>query len=294
MVKVITRLLSLTFMFVQTVRVYSYGFAGHHIIGEVAQRMLAPQTLQHIESCGLLDSFNGSMGRASVWADTIKSYPRYRWTSKLHYYSADNDPPESCPDIVSVTPGINLLRGLQTIVNEIRNTTNGERPVCPTHFQFRMLLHLLQDLHQPLHLTGKARGGNDVRFENEGRMYSLHRFWDSQSLDILLRTVLPSPTISAAVSYFLRLAQQESLTVEAEERIITGGPSALPSAWPLDWANDVMIENCKAVWRFDEPDYMTKATNLTQRLILLSIHRSVMALNILLNDNDPNLLRVQG
>lgn len=50
----------------------------------------------------------------------------------------------------------------------------------------RFLIHLMGDLHQPLHLTGRDRGGNNARFRFEGRVRSLHSVWDS---GILLKNI---------------------------------------------------------------------------------------------------------
>lgn len=43
----------------------------------------------------------------------------------------------------------------------------------------RFLIHFLGDIHQPLHLTGRLRGGNNALFTFEGRVRSLHSVWDS-------------------------------------------------------------------------------------------------------------------
>lgn len=43
------------------------------------------------------------------------------------------------------------------------------------------------DLHQPLHLTGRARGGNDIAVHYQGRYARLHTVWDSQILDTQIR-----------------------------------------------------------------------------------------------------------
>ncbi|KAJ9091752.1 hypothetical protein QFC19_008962 [Naganishia cerealis] len=43
----------------------------------------------------------------------------------------------------------------------------------------RFLIHFVGDMHQPLHLTGRMRGGNDAIFNFEGRRRSLHSVWDS-------------------------------------------------------------------------------------------------------------------
>ena len=47
-----------------------------------------------------------------------------------------------------------------------------------------MLVHLVGDLYQPLHVgTGTDRGGNDVRILWMGNSSNLHRVWDSNMID---------------------------------------------------------------------------------------------------------------
>lgn len=61
------------------------------------------------------------------------------------------------------------------------------------------------DAHQPLHLTGRARGGNDIEVRYEGRLAKLHTVWDSQLLNTQIRqmdnytTRLPSLRIESAL-----------------------------------------------------------------------------------------------
>lgn len=52
------------------------------------------------------------------------------------------------------------------------------------------------DLHQPLHLTGRARGGNDAVFKFEGHIRSLHSTWDGGLINKNIRelTNYTSPT----------------------------------------------------------------------------------------------------
>ena len=47
-----------------------------------------------------------------------------------------------------------------------------------------MLVHLIGDLHQPLHV-GRAedKGGNDIKLKWFGRNSNLHRVWDSDVID---------------------------------------------------------------------------------------------------------------
>lgn len=47
-----------------------------------------------------------------------------------------------------------------------------------------MLVHLVGDLHQPLHIgRGDDRGGNDVQVTFFNQNTNLHRVWDSQIID---------------------------------------------------------------------------------------------------------------
>jgi hypothetical protein len=43
----------------------------------------------------------------------------------------------------------------------------------------RFLVHFLGDVHQPLHLTNRERGGNGDPVRFEGRLMNLHSLWDT-------------------------------------------------------------------------------------------------------------------
>ena len=50
--------------------------------------------------------------------------------------------------------------------------------------KLKMLIHLVGDIHQPLHVgTGKDRGGNSTKVEWFYRDSNLHRVWDSEMID---------------------------------------------------------------------------------------------------------------
>jgi len=100
------------------------------------------------------------------WPDTIRF--RYPWSSHLHYVNPINDtPPASC--VYGATGWTSLENVLSASVNYTTRlrTQRGEGREWERDMALRMLTHLIGDLHQPLHLTGRERGGNDVvvRFE---------------------------------------------------------------------------------------------------------------------------------
>ena len=52
----------------------------------------------------------------------------------------------------------------------------------------RFLVHFVGDVHQPLHLTNRERGGNGDPVLFEGRHMNLHALWDNQLIAKAIRT----------------------------------------------------------------------------------------------------------
>src|SRR6478609_597700 len=78
--------------------VNAFAKTGHYLIGSATQRLLNLNTSTEIDKCGFLADFGGDLGAASLYADSIKSMPQYRWTSRMHYGApnATDYPPEIC------------------------------------------------------------------------------------------------------------------------------------------------------------------------------------------------------
>jgi hypothetical protein len=247
-------------------RVFSFGQVGHYVIGTLVYENLSEEVVNKIKECSYLDSFNGSMGDASNWADRIKGRGKYRWTSKLHYYDIDNDPPSYCgimrlPDNKK---SLNLMNGVN---NALRNTSTGDS--CGSFFHFNMLIHLLQDLHQPLHLTGKDRGGNDRNFKSGGKSYNLHRFWDSQAIHLAVSKKYPNPTLSQAVDFYRTLLTMIPIEEECD---------ADPMKNVVRYATDVLERNCNFVWLTEKENYIQESTYIISHLVIKAIKRSVCIL----------------
>ena len=268
----------------------AFGFVGHYIIGEVVHEKLSKDAREVIDSCGLLDSFNGSMGRAAVWADNAKYGKELRWTKTLHYFDTPNDPPSSCGQVTYV-PGMNLLSALNnytTCTSDTSDTSTSSASSCPSQLRFNLLLHLLQDLHQPLHLTGKARGGNTIPVYIDGKRYTLHGFWDSGAINAFITQRLPvgERNVKGAIAYF----SQKSKSTNTGNSSTIVGPSAtqsFPSLF-LEWANEVSSENCKLLWRYKEmssDEYVAQAMTLVEDLIVNAIQRSAYVLDTVLPCN---------
>lgn len=93
----------------------------------------------------------------ATWADRIRPFPQYRWAAAFHYVGGIGDwPPETCKfgeDGWEGKDGVNVLGGIWNTTRWVRDGRGGGEPL-------KFLIHFLGDLHQPLHLTARERGGN--------------------------------------------------------------------------------------------------------------------------------------
>ena len=101
-----------------------------------------------------------------------------KWSKPLHFINAVADhPPQLCP-----FPGPKGWEGAKNanLLSAIRNTTDsltrwvagGSRPSDPIGNEtLRFLIHFVGDMHQPLHLAGRAKGGNEIYVKWSGEKY---------------------------------------------------------------------------------------------------------------------------
>jgi len=72
-------------------------------------------------------------------------------------------------------------------------------------FALRYLVHFMGDLHMPLHLVGRDKGGNKAAVRFDDRITNLHSVWDSLLISKHIRTLtnytepLPSRIIESAL-----------------------------------------------------------------------------------------------
>ncbi|KAI0777248.1 phospholipase C/P1 nuclease [Trametes elegans] len=175
---------------------HAWGAAGHEIVATIAQIHLPKPVLSLV--CDILHpNLNLSSSHDSIqeayppchlssiasWADTIRMRPEYRYTAPMHYINAvDDDPPHSCPFPGSHgwqgRPTGNILAALGNVTNVLREFAQGERTVGDAEEALKFLVHWVGDMHQPLHMSGREKGGNSVRVAWNGRVTNLHSVWD--------------------------------------------------------------------------------------------------------------------
>ena len=154
----------------------AWGKTGHRVSGAIAERHLSGEARAKIAL--LLGT--ESLADASVWADEMRSDPSVFWqktASPWHYVTV---PETRNLDVHAPAEGdaVTALRRFERTVLDARAPADEKR------LALRFMLHIIGDLHQPLH-AGKPgdRGGNDVEVSFFGRPSNLHAVWDSGIID---------------------------------------------------------------------------------------------------------------
>jgi len=147
---------------------------GHRVIGEVAQGHLNRKAKRAVSK--LL--YGKSLATVSNYADAIKSDRAFKNFSAWHYV---NIPSDKKYNEVKPSPNGDLVTGIQKCIEILKdkNSTEADRV-----FYLKMLVHLMGDLHQPMHAGRKEdKGGNDIQLRWFGKGTNLHRVWDSNMIN---------------------------------------------------------------------------------------------------------------
>lgn len=122
------------------------------------------------------------LGYMSSWADRIKNGNNYKWAKHHHYIDLPGDQCQKkitknyiynlCKNDCIYTSFLNMTNDLKYNKNYVRNITE--------HLYF--LIHFFQDFHQPMHIYGDYRGGNDMyiilNYFNKSLKTNVHSLWD--------------------------------------------------------------------------------------------------------------------
>ena len=200
----------------------AWGPHGHRIIGELAQRQLAPRTTAAVADL-LRDEPEPTLAGVANWADELRaSDPDFaRRTARWHYvniHSPDCDyaPARDCRDGNCVIAAID---------DQLRVLGDRTQPRASRVQALKFVVHFTGDVHQPFHAGNRDdRGGNDFQVNYRGHGSNLHALWDN--------TILPRQAANPA-GYAAHLAATP--VAAADARV---GPSSAQH-----WAE----ESCRTI-----------------------------------------------
>jgi hypothetical protein len=147
---------------------------GHRVVGEVAEQHLSKKAKRAIE-----DLLEGeSLAAVANFGDEIKSDRAYRKFSAWHYV---NIPFGKTYEEIEKNEYGDLVQGVNTCLEIIKDENSSKEDKA---FYLKFLVHLIGDLHQPMHVgRGEDKGGNDIQLQWFGSGTNLHRVWDSNMIN---------------------------------------------------------------------------------------------------------------
>ncbi len=181
----------------------AWGDYAHRLSARIAWAQLSPAAqgqvralLRAAPALETPDCRLGSIEDASVWPDCVRGRyrDRFAYSAPWHYQNisvcAPFDASAKCWNGDCVTAQIPRQ---QAILADPR------RPAAQRLQALAFLVHMVGDMHQPLHIGDKDdRGGNDVRaafgFKSPEAM-NLHRIWDSELAE---RALTEPPALTPA------------------------------------------------------------------------------------------------
>jgi len=150
---------------------WGWGPTGHRAVGLVAENALQPATRLAVRELLGPDS----LAEVGTWADDMRPDPAFKPFETWHYINWKEG--ETLTNAERNPAG-----DLETALQSARATLcERAKPRAERADALRWLVHLVGDLHQPLHtgLGGPSRGGNNyiVLWFNEPA--NLHEVWDN-------------------------------------------------------------------------------------------------------------------
>lgn len=151
---------------------YAWGSTGHRVIGEVAEKNIKKRTARKIAK--ILN--HESLASTSTFGDDIKSDDRYKKFYEWHYEDFEYGKKHENSDYHDG----NLLKGMDYCINLLKDKSSSAEDKV---FYLKFLIHLVGDLHQPLHVGDKKdKGGNDIKVKWFGAPSNLHKVWDEDMI----------------------------------------------------------------------------------------------------------------
>lgn len=159
-------------------RAAAWGTLGHRITGLIAERYLTPKAKKAVRAI-LGDT---TVAIAGDWADFIRSDSAFKFADPWHYIDVEDGLNYAeMQAYLQKDTTINGYTRLQFLTDRLKHK---QLPLDSQRFYLRMLIHIAEDLHQPMHVSRAAdQGGNRTKVMWFNEPANLHSVWDSKLIN---------------------------------------------------------------------------------------------------------------
>lgn len=242
--------------------VFGWGATGHRVVALIAEDNLTPQAAAAVQSLigpeTLVDVAN--------WPDWIRSDPAWDFAAPWHYVSVpDGKTYEESPK----NEDGDVYAKINDFIAVLRDPEASKKDKA---IALKWLVHLVGDIHQPLHVGRvEDRGGNEIKCKWFGEDTNLHRVWDSELID------------AADLSYTeLTAAIERNIKVQVEP-----GPEPQPMLWLEEsQACRDQVYPAPGDKTYETYRYIFEKTALVEQRLMQAGLRLAMTLNYALGDAD--------
>ncbi len=151
----------------------AFGPMGHAVVGEIATPLVCESARADIAAV----SGERDLATAGLWADSIRDLPEWGYTLRWHYADVGDNVPLHERHL---PPGGDLLTAISRSHDLLRRRAGD---AAQQREALLLLIHLVADLHQPLHVGRPGDyGGNAIPLIYGQVKTNLHSLWDGELL----------------------------------------------------------------------------------------------------------------
>ncbi|MEO7292221.1 MAG: S1/P1 nuclease [Ginsengibacter sp.] len=178
MINISKKIIIIFFFFYLPFQSNAWGVLGHRIVGQIAESYLSPTAKKAISK--ILG--NESIAMATNWADFIKSDTTMKYISPWHYVDVNGG--LSYAEFQSYLMNDTIVDAYTKLNFLIKELKNKQLPNDKKAMYLKLLIHIVGDIHQPLHVGHlDDEGGNKIKVTWLGTPTNLHSVWDSKLID---------------------------------------------------------------------------------------------------------------
>jgi len=156
----------------------AWGQLGHRVVGQIAENHLNPKA--HLAVKNILG--HETLAMSANWADFVKSDKAFDYLYNWHFINLDGGlTTAELQKFLKTDTAVNAHTKIAFLTKELKKK---ELAKDKKVMYLRILVHLVGDIHQPMH-TGhrEDKGGNDIKLSWFGKSSNLHSIWDSELIE---------------------------------------------------------------------------------------------------------------